>query len=89
MKALTKKEKSLVSIGAAIAANCVPCITYHLASAKCQGFSKELLQEAIAVAEAVKKVPAELVAKAAAANILSDQATPPDEQDQCSPKCGC
>ena len=48
----------LVSIGAAIAANCEPCFKYHYDQARKLGVSKEDMARAVATAQRVKDAPA-------------------------------
>jgi len=61
MSELTKREKELVSIGAAIGSNCVPCIEYHIPEAKKAGLTDLQIREAIKIADLVKKVPTEKI----------------------------
>lgn len=69
MKALSKKEKECVAIGAAIGSNCIPCIVYHIGESKKNGISVSHIREAISIAEKVKKVPAEKVLSTAYAQL--------------------
>jgi AhpD family alkylhydroperoxidase len=48
----------LVAIGAAIAANCEPCLKYHYDQAHKLGVSKEDMARAVATAQRVKDAPA-------------------------------
>lgn len=75
MKKLTKKECELVSIGAAIASNCIPCAIYHVNEAKKNGINDKKILEAIEIAEKVRKIPNERVLASAFAhlNIKSDK----------------
>jgi 4-carboxymuconolactone decarboxylase len=65
MSGLSKREKELVSIGAAIGSSCVPCIVFHVKIAKGCGVTNSELAEAIELADKLKKVPASLVLNAA------------------------
>ncbi|MFT3830478.1 MAG: sigma-70 family RNA polymerase sigma factor [Opitutaceae bacterium] len=47
-----------VAIGAAIGANCEPCLKYHVAEALKVGISKEDIAKAVALAARVKETPA-------------------------------
>jgi 4-carboxymuconolactone decarboxylase len=69
MENLTKKEKELVAIGAALGSNCIPCIIYHIKELKRLGITIEQIKEAIAIADKVKKVPADKVFDAAHAQL--------------------
>ena len=52
---LDKRTKELVAVGAAIGANCMPCIQWH--SKKCfeLGVTKPELQEAMELAKAIAR----------------------------------
>jgi len=65
----------LVAIGAAIAANCEPCLKYHYAKAKTLGVSKDDMAKAVATAKGVKEAPAESVLKLASKILGIDCAT--------------
>lgn len=51
----------LVAIGAAIAANCEPCLKYHFSRARKLGASKKDIALAVAMAETVKAAPAKAI----------------------------
>jgi AhpD family alkylhydroperoxidase len=57
--------RELAAIGAAIAANCEPCLTYHVAQARREGIGSAHLVEAIRAAQAVKDTPARSVLETA------------------------
>lgn len=61
MEKLSPIERELVAIGASIASNCIPCVTYHIAKAKKLGLSDALVAEAIELADKVRQVPARAV----------------------------
>lgn len=63
--ALSEKEKELVAIGAAIGTNCIPCLEWHYKKSTELGFSKQDMQEAIAMAKKVKEVPTGKIYEAA------------------------
>lgn len=65
MNNLSPRERELVAIGASLAANCVPCITYHVAKAKKLGLTDAQIDEAVALADKVRQVPARAVFDAA------------------------
>ncbi|MBI5067329.1 MAG: carboxymuconolactone decarboxylase family protein [Deltaproteobacteria bacterium] len=62
---LSKEQEELVAVGAAIGANCEPCVRFHLRKASEAGLSEEQLRAAVAVAAKVKETPARLVLEAA------------------------
>jgi AhpD family alkylhydroperoxidase len=49
----------LVAIGAAIGANCEPCFKHHYNQARKLGVSKEDMAQAVALADKVKRAPAQ------------------------------
>jgi len=65
MNELTAREMELVSIGAAIGSNCVPCIEHHIPAAKRAGLTNGQILAAIQIADSVKKVPSQRVYRSA------------------------
>jgi len=59
----TPAVKELVAIGAAIAANCEPCLGYHVRAAKKLGVSQADVASAIEMAAKVKNVPHQAILK--------------------------
>jgi AhpD family alkylhydroperoxidase len=51
----------LVAIGAAIAANCEPCLKYHRAQARKLGVAPQDMACAVAMAQKVKEAPARAI----------------------------
>ncbi len=64
MDELSPVERELVAIGASIASNCIPCVTYHVAKARKLGLSEARIIEAVALADKVRQVPARAVLEA-------------------------
>lgn len=81
MENLTPRERELVAIGASLASNCVPCITYHIAKARKLGLSEAEIDEAVALADKVRQVPARAVLDSA------QRATPTEQA--AGGACGC
>jgi len=52
---MDKKTKSLIAIGAAAGANCIPCLTGLLDRARCQDIAEHDLRIAISVGQSVRK----------------------------------
>ena len=52
---MEEKTKILICIGAATAANCIPCFEYYYGKAKAAGITHEEIQEATDLASQVKK----------------------------------
>ncbi len=52
---MDNRTKELIAIGASIAANCQPCLEYHLGKARENGANEKEINEAIAVGRIVRK----------------------------------
>ena len=63
---LDTKSEELIAIGAAMGANCEPCLRYHVRQATEAGCTQEELRRAVAIAQSVKETPARLMANLAA-----------------------
>lgn len=50
---MDEKTQELIALGAAVAAHCQPCVTFHVDKAKSMGLSEAEIQEAVAVGESV------------------------------------
>jgi AhpD family alkylhydroperoxidase len=61
MSHLTTRDRELVSLGAAMASNCVPCVEHHILQARSAGLKEEEISEAIEIADKVRQVPARKV----------------------------
>lgn len=75
---LAPDHRELVAIGAAVAANCEPCLAYHLRKARVAGLSDAQLRAAVVVARQVKETPARLILEAAD-RLLAANAQPSPE----------
>lgn len=69
MTMLSHRDRELVALGAALAANCIPCIEYHVPEARKAGLSDAEIAEAITLADKIKGVPANKVLAAANAAV--------------------
>lgn len=49
------KQDELIAIGAAITANCQPCLEYHVEKAREQGVTEEEISRAVEVGRTVRK----------------------------------
>lgn len=58
MSDLTPRERALVSLGAALGSNCVPCVQFHVPACKQAGLADSQISEAIRLADHVRQVPA-------------------------------
>ena len=83
---LNNREQSLVSLGAALASNCVPCIEFHIPGARRAGLSDREIEAALEIADKVRQVPARAVLETALARI---ETSPDDSADAVSSECGC
>ena len=54
-------ERELVALGAALASNCAPCTEHHIAEARRVGFNPRQLEEAVRIADDVRRTPARKV----------------------------
>lgn len=52
---MDEKSKLLICLGAATAANCIPCFEHYFGKAKAAGLTPEEIQEAVDLASQVKK----------------------------------
>ena len=86
MSELNNREQSLVALGAALASNCVPCIEFHIPGARRAGLSDIEIDEAIRIADKVRRVPARTVLETALARI---ETSPDASADTAGSGCGC
>jgi len=86
MSELNNREQSLVALGAALAANCVPCIEYHIPEAKNAGLTDLEIREAVEIADKVRRVPAKMVMQTALSRI---EESPSDTAEATDAGCGC
>lgn len=92
---LSQRDKELVSLGAAIASNCIPCIEYHIPQARKAGLTDKEIHLAVALAEKVKRTPADKVLHTAHAllerdsgDVRLDYETAKEDDNHAKP-CGC
>jgi AhpD family alkylhydroperoxidase len=64
---LETQTKELIAIGAAVTANCVPCLRFHLEKAREAGVGEEQIREAVSVGRMVRKGAASIWDKEASA----------------------
>jgi AhpD family alkylhydroperoxidase len=86
MSELNDREHELVAIGASIASNCVPCIEHHVPEARKAGLGDSQIEEAIRIADMVRRVPARKVLQAAKA-VLGEMSSGPTAT--AATGCGC
>jgi len=87
MTELNHRESELVTLGAALGSNCVPCIEYHVPQAREAGLTDPEIYAAIRLADKVRQVPARKVLETAL-NLLPHVAVESSDTGQGS-DCGC
>ena len=88
MTILSKRDSELVSLGAAIGSNCVPCIVFHIREALDAGLSIQEIREAVDSAHKLKQTPATLVLNAANQELMAPPSEPPGGESATG-DCGC
>src|SRR5574341_749358 len=73
---LDTKAEELIAIGAALAANCEPCLQYHVRRATEAGCTREAMRRAVEIAQDVKDTPARLLANLAGRLLGSSPGAP-------------
>lgn len=58
MSHLAPREQELVSLGAAMGSNCIPCIEHHIPASRNAGLTDAQISEAIGLADRVRRAPA-------------------------------
>jgi len=76
MNTLNPREHELVALGAALASNCVPCIEFHIQEARKAGLKDAEIDEAIKLADKIKRVPADKVLEAAFRSLATPASKP-------------
>jgi AhpD family alkylhydroperoxidase len=92
MDTLSKRDIHLVSLGAAIGCNCIPCTVYHLKECKANGLTDEELAEAIQISNVVKDVPRNNVTQTALRQLKRLPESEAVAANECGDKnspCGC
>jgi len=52
---LDSKTRELIAIGCSVAANCRPCVKYHVGKAREMGIEAEAIDDAVEVGQMVRK----------------------------------
>ena len=85
MSQLTLRDRELVALGAALAANCIPCVEFHIPKAREAGISDAELSEALALADKIRQVPARKVLEVADLLVEAGDAEEPSPTlDRCT-----
>ncbi|MBI3129334.1 MAG: carboxymuconolactone decarboxylase family protein [Candidatus Tectomicrobia bacterium] len=83
------RTEELVAIGAAVTANCVPCLRHHLGKAREAGAEEPEIRSAVRVGRLVRKGAASAWDKEAAALLGPAEAAAPASQGENAKGCGC
>jgi AhpD family alkylhydroperoxidase len=86
---MDEKTKTLISLGASVAANCIPCIEHYYAKADAAGIHSVEIKAAVEIAEKVKN-GAGIATKSCIYDIMNDSA-PKTHTGKCgnqTPCCG-
>ena len=88
MSELSLREREFVALGAALAANCIPCVEFHIPKARAAGISNAELSEVLALADKVRQVPAKKVLEVANRLVKGENAQTHSTLDQCAEMMG-
>jgi AhpD family alkylhydroperoxidase len=83
MAKMAERTKELIAVGAAVTANCLPCLEYHVGKAREAGAAQEEIREAVEVGRTVRKGAAAKLDRLSAALTASAVAATATEG------CGC
>jgi AhpD family alkylhydroperoxidase len=87
---VTPAVAELIAIGAAMGANCEPCLKYHYNEARKLGVSRQDMAAAVELADRVKRAPAEnmrtLADKLLGTSLSTDPPVDPNPGSCCSSK---
>ena len=87
MPDLTRRERELVSLGAAMGSNCISCIEYHVPVSRTAGLTDAQISEAIHLADELRQVPARKTLDAAVR--LLAEAVAPAPVEEAGPGASC
>lgn len=79
---LDPRTEELIAIGAALAANCEPCLRYHARRGAEAGCTPEAMRRAVEIAHEVKAIPARLLARLAD-RLFGSSLGPPGGDSSC------
>jgi AhpD family alkylhydroperoxidase len=80
---MENRLKALIAVGASVAVNCQPCLTYHIDRAKESGADEEEVSNAIEVAKAVRSGAAKSM------DTFAQSAVNKSQGEKQSSGCGC
>lgn len=79
---MDKKTRNLISLGAAVASNCIPCFEHYYLMAECNGITRDEINAVVEIAEKVKNGAA-IATKSFVCDIMNGEASPV----KCSTAC--
>lgn len=85
---MDEKTKLLVCLGAATAANCIPCFEYYFKKAQSLGLTVAEVQEAVECAYKIKNNINMLMKNSIRGCTGREEDSCPLPADKCSPECG-
>lgn len=85
---MDEKTKLLVCLGAATAANCIPCFEFYYGKAQAAGVAVADIQEVVEIAYQVKNNVNMLMKKSIRNTTGQEEDGCPSTIDKCNPKCG-
>lgn len=85
---MDEKTRLLICLGAATAANCIPCFEYYYEKAQAAGLEAAEMQEAVDCAYKIKNNINALMKNRIRGLVGPDGEACPLPADKCSPKCG-
>lgn len=84
MERLSSAGRELVAHGAALGSNCAPCIEYHIPEARKAGLKDSQINEAILLADKVRRIPARKVFAAAPGMLSESRLKSGESGSECS-----
>lgn len=85
---MDEKTRLLVCLGAATAANCIPCFEYYYQKAQAAGLAAADIQEAVECAYKIKNNINALMKNSIRTLTGQEGDSCPLPSEKCSPKCG-
>ncbi len=85
---MDEKTKLLVCLGAATAANCIPCFEFYYEKAQASGLASEDIQEAVECAYKIKNNINMLMKNSIRTLTGQEGDACPLPSDKCNPTCG-
>jgi AhpD family alkylhydroperoxidase len=73
---MENRMKELIALGASVAANCQPCLHYHVGKAREAGANEQEIREAIGVAKIVREGAAGMMDQFISTTMKDDTAGP-------------